>query len=128
MIPVFLLCLVSAGIVFLACYAAYRFGIKNRISPKAKAHVDKLLNKIRILETVQEEEEISKIEERTVETVLKIRILEKLNISPDTLKSCIKELVKEKLIIESDESVILTTFGVQYHDIFIKDKTSEKKG
>ena len=122
MFPVFLLCLVIIGVIFLACYAAYHFGKKSKIDPIMKARVEKELNKSRILETVHEEEKINKAEERTVESVLKIRILEKLNISPDTLKNCTKELVKDKLIIEADESVILTTFGVIYCEVFINPK------
>jgi predicted transcriptional regulator len=122
MFPVFLLCLVIVGVIFLACYAAYHFGRKSKIDPIMKARMDKQLNKHRILKTVHKEEETNKIEERTVETVLKIRILEKLNISPDTLKNCIKELVKEELIIEADESVILTTFGITYCEVFVNPK------
>ena len=122
MIPVLLLCLVIVGVIFLACYGAYLYGKKRRIDPEARAHVDKELNKMRILETVYDEEKINKIEERTRETVLKIHVLEKLNISPDTLKSCVKELKGEKLIIEGNESVILTTFGVQYCEVFIKNE------
>jgi len=122
MLPVFLLCIVIVGVIFIACYTAYLFGKKRRISPEAKAHIDKELNKVRTLETIYREEEVNKTEERAVESVLKIRILEKLNISPDTLKSCIKELIKEKLVIEADDSVILTTFGVMYCEVFINPK------
>lgn len=114
--PTLLLCLVVVGVIFLACYGAYLYGKKRRISPKAVAHVEKEINKIRIMDIVYGEEEANKKEER----VLKISVLEKLNISPDVLKNCIKKLTEEQLITETDESITATAFGTQHYEVFLK--------
>ena len=120
--PTLLLCLVIVGVIFLACYGAYLYGKKRKTNPEARAHVEKEFNKIKIMDTVYGEEEANKKEER----VLKISILEKLNISPDVLKNCIKELTEEQLITETDESVTLTAFGTQYHEVFLKKEGGKR--
>ncbi len=120
--PTLLLCLVVVGVIFLACYGAYLYGKKRKTSPEARAYVEKELNKVKIMDTVYGEEEANKKEER----VLKISILEKLNVSPDVLKNCIKELTEEQLINETDESVTLTAFGTQYHEVFFKKEGGKR--
>lgn len=124
--PTLLLCLVVVGVIFLASYLAYLSGKNRRISPEAKAHVDKELNKIRIMETIYEEEKASEDEGSVVTGLVpKIRILEELDVSPQQLKSCIEQLKKEQLVVEDSDSIILTTFGVQYCEVFIKKVVQE---
>jgi hypothetical protein len=129
MLPVLLLCIVIVGVIFIACYAAYHFGKKSKVNPKVKACIEKELSRSRIIETLYDEEETNTQEESAITSrVPKIRILEKLNISPHILKSCVKQLIRDQLIDETDESISLTLFGVQYCEIFIKRVAQEQEG
>lgn len=123
---IFLFCLVVVGIIFIGCYGAWYYGNKRKVNPKMQAHLDKQDNKYKIIELVYKE--ASKRKDLIVGShTLKILVLEKLNISPDTMRDCIKELIKEKLIIESEDAIALTTFGVQYYEVYIRQTKKRKK-
>jgi uncharacterized protein (UPF0333 family) len=125
---ILLLSLVLVGVIFLICYAAWYY--TQKANSKVPDHVTETKNKNRIMETIYKE--ASKKKNGLVSGIvgshsLKINVLNKLDISPYVLGNCIKKLIKEDLIIETDESVALTSFGVQHYEIFIRKILSKKK-
>ncbi len=123
---VFLLCLVSAGLLFLVCYAGWYYGQKKKVSPETKAFMEVRENKAKILENIYKGAKNRK-EKIPGSESLKVAIMENHNITPEKMRACLKELKKEKLVIESEEHVALTTFGVQFHEIFGKKTQPRKK-
>lgn len=124
--PVFLFSVSVLCGIFLIGYIAWVVMKRLQKDPKAKIEKIHEENRNKILDFVYNE--VSKKREQTsAASTLKILILEKLNLSPSQLVSYLKELNRTKLVIESDESVALTSFGVRYYEIFIKDKMNKLK-
>ncbi len=124
---ILLLGLVIVGVIFLICYTVWYY--TQKANSKAPDHIAeaKKKNKNRIVETVYKEANKKKKDDVVGSHILKINILNRLDISPYILRDCIKQLIKEQLIMESDDSVALTSFGVQCYEIFIRRGLSEKK-
>jgi hypothetical protein len=116
---VFILCLVVAGIVFLLCYAAWWWGQTHpkKLDPKFKEKMEIIENKNKIVAHIYNAAKKRK-ELIPGSESLKIAVIEALNISPEMMRKCLKQLMKEMIIIESADAVGLTTFGVQYHEVF----------
>lgn len=120
---VFVLCLVVTGIVFLLCYAAWWWGSTHpkKVDPKVEADMTLQRNKERIVEAIYKG---AKLKRKLIpgSESLKISIIEKLNISPEQMRDCLKALIKEMIIIESADAVALTSFGVQTYEVYIKKR------
>lgn len=121
---VLLLCLVVAGIIFLLCYGGWWWS-QNITNGKNKAVAAERLkfytSKDNIITEIYQAAHKRKKPIPGSET-LKIAIIEKLNISPEMMRKCLKELINQKLVIESEDAVSLTTFGVNYYEVFIRYK------
>ena len=118
---VFLLCLVIASVVFLLVYSGWQFWYSNlELVTKLQKNKDNIISAIY---------KGAKCKKGVVpgSESLKITILETLNISPDHMRECLKQLKKEKLVIESNDAISLTTFGVQFYEIFIRNRRKKKK-
>jgi len=89
-------------------------------NPEAKKIIEEAELKIKVLRTLSECGEIST--KGATPSIPKIRLLEKLNIKPNILKSCLQQLINEEIISSSDDTVKLTKFGDQYYKNFIKSK------
>ena len=122
---ILLLGLVSVGVIFLICYTAWYY--TQKANSKVPDHVTEAKNKNRIVETIYKEANKKKKDNVVGSHILKISVLDRLDISPYILRNCIKQLIKEQLVIETDDSVALTSFGVQHYEIFIRRILSKKK-
>lgn len=123
--PVLLLCLVIVGVIFLLCYAAWYYGRKKKIDPKVVEAAKESQTRNQILETIYMGAGKRKVKPGT--ETLKISLLEKLNISPATMRKCLDDLFKKKLIIESKDAVSLTTFGVEHYEVFVREPKPKAK-
>lgn len=119
--PVFLFTLFIVGLIFLACYGAWSYGQKKKTDPNQE--MDEV--KVKILRTVYDG--AGRKRDKTGSETAKITLLESLNISPAMMKNCLSSLFKEKMILESKDSVSLTTFGVDHYEVFHKPPTPPKK-
>jgi len=122
---VLVVCLIVTGIIFLVCYAGWWWG-KNH--PKKDGVIAERLKFYTTKDNIIAEIYISAYKRKDLipgSETLKISIIEKLNISPDMMRKCLRELAEQQLIIESVDAVTLTTFGVTYYEVFIRD-TSKK--
>lgn len=118
--PAFLFTVVLAIGLYLIGYAIYRYAEKTRPPKHIKEAMDLNNTKNEILDFTFKD--IKKLKPESVEGVgvLKIRILENLNISPYILKSCLQQLIKEDMILETEDSISLTSFGIKYYNTFIR--------
>jgi predicted transcriptional regulator len=128
--PAFLFTVVLAIGIYLIGYAIYNYVERTRVPKNVKEAMTLDENKNLILDFVFKD--IKKLKPEQIEGthVLKIRILENLNISPNILKSCLQQLIKEDMILESEDSIALTSFGLKYYNTFIRKlfiKTNRKK-
>lgn len=64
--------------------------------------------------------------DKTGSEMEKVDLITKLNIFPKELYKHIQELVKDRLVIQSKDSVSLTTFGVEYYEVFIHETKKTK--
>ena len=122
---ILLFSLVVVGILFLIGYFIWSYLSKKKADSKVPEYAIKKENKNRIIDVVYKE--ASKKKKLIGSHIFKISVLDRLDISPHVLRNCIKQLIKEELIIETDESIALTSFGVQYYEIFIRRMMSKKK-
>jgi len=116
--PTILLTVFIISILILGCVWLYERQRKN--DPVDLDSITKKKVKDQILKTVYDC--AGKDEDRTGSETLKITLLERLNISPALMKECLKDLFSKKMIMETDDSVSLTTFGVEHYEVFIKGK------
>jgi hypothetical protein len=86
-------------------------GQRKRVDPAVKAKAEAELLKAKILHAIYTTD---------VQPMLKITLLEQLNISPETMRECLTNLYERQLILECEDTVGLTTFGVQYYEVFHK--------
>lgn len=127
---ILLFSLVVLGIVILVSYTVWYFMNEKKVNSKVSDFVIEKDNKDKIIETVYKESAKKKnglVSGIVGNHISKMDVFYMLDISPYILRNCIKELMKEELIIETDESIALTSFGVQYHEIFIRRMMSKKK-
>jgi len=123
---ILLLSLVVVGIIFLIGYFIWMRLPDKKPDSELSDYIIEGENKNKIVETVYKE--ASKKKKKPIGShTFKINILNNLNISPHVLRDCIKQLIKEELIIETDESIALTSFGVQYYEIFIRRIMAKRK-
>lgn len=124
---ILLLCLTIVGALVIIIYGIWNCMDKQKANSKVPDHVTEAKNKNRIVETIYKEANKKKKDKLVGTHIFKISVLDRLDISPHVLRNCIKKLIKEDLIIETDESVALTSFGVQHYEIFIRKILSKKK-
>ncbi len=119
---VFLFCIAMLGVTFLICYASWHYG-RNKNDPKKYFAEREEKMKHSILDVIYKEANREK--DLLGSHTLKIFILETLNISPSDLRRHLKILLQEKLVLESEASVALTSFGANHYEVFVKNKRKE---
>lgn len=127
---ILLFSLVVLGIVILVSYTVWYFMNEKKVNSKVSDFVIEKDNKDKIIKTVYKESTKKKnglVSSIVGNYISKMNVLNMLDISPYILRDCIRELIKEELIIETDESIALTSFGVQYYEIFIRRMMPKKK-
>jgi len=123
--PVILFCLVITLLLFIIIYGVLWYKKNNKLAIVNPYDVVQL-NRKRIIEFVYKQ--TNKMKKANMKTeVTKISILEKLNITPELMNKCLKELTQDKLINMSENLISLTSFGAQYYEIFIKSKKRVRK-
>lgn len=114
------------AIVTLACVLAgsiiivWILASNKKQNPEAKKIIESAELKVKVLKILSEDGSVTT--KGATPSITKIKLLEKLNIKPNILKSCLQQLINEEIISSSDDTVKLTKFGDQYYKNFIKSK------
>jgi len=124
--PVILFCLVITLLLFVIIYGVLWYKENNKSTIIVNPYDVIRLNRKRIIEFVYKQ--TNKMKKANMKTeVTKISILEKLNITPELMNKCLKELTQDKLINMSENLISLTSFGAQYYEVFIKSNKRVRK-
>ena len=118
MIGMYALILTVAGLIGYGIYEFYTWYVKKQAmemmaGPQEKV---KILNKI--LDIVHREASMGKETAITRNKVSKVLLMEQMDLRPQELKSYLATPASKNLIKETIDTVTITPFGVQFHQVF----------
>lgn len=122
---VFLLLITIVGAIGLACYLFWYLGNKKKIDPGVESAVEEQKIKNAILGEIYKN--AGRKKDKVGSEILKVTLITKLNVFPQKMTEYLKDLIKKRMIIESADSVSLTTFGVEHYEVFLKQPPTKKK-
>jgi predicted transcriptional regulator len=118
---IILLFLLISGLLCLGAYFLWHHEEYNKIDTNMKeVLMKKEQDKRRIITEIYKN--AGRKRDKTGSEMEKLELITKLNIFPKQMNEYIEELVKSRLVIHTKDSVSLTTFGVDYYEVFIKEK------
>jgi len=114
--PIISLGLVVAILIMIAYY--YGTKGKNKTIEDAKKQINQKSIEGKIFTTVITRAKALNPDDPTIIKIPKFFIMESLDISPNTLKSCLQQLINNKIIEDGEFNVRLTQFGMDYYNVF----------
>jgi len=118
---VFLLSICIVAAIVLVVYASIIWIPKLRKDSKIKSKKGGESLEYKILEFLITEGKKSYRKKKTM-NISTIKVIQEFNLMPDYLKSIIRSMEENNLVISDIENIAITPFGIEYYNSFIKPK------